>query len=367
MNFPFRIFLFPLIYVGMGALIWFEIWRGFGVFWANFWGVFSIITISWAMVVRFIEFETPFLPALIGYMYLPFTGLTFMLLAVFEITDYLSGRAITRNFSAQRVILFIFIIVIALLAYGYYEAVRVRVKEIDIPTDKLPPDVDLVRVVQISDLHIGKTFGKDRLEQVMQLAGEASPDVVVLTGDTVDANLSKRDDLAKLLGSINPPLGKFAVTGNHEHYAGFERSIEFLQKADYDVLRMLSQDLGSIIIAGVDDSGSLAPRNESSLKLLHEIGKQDKFLLFMQHQPYVHKDTIGYFDLQLSGHTHGGQIFPFGLITYLIYGYPQGLSALQSDDDESLLYISNGTGFWGPPVRIFTPPEITIFNVVRKP
>jgi predicted MPP superfamily phosphohydrolase len=152
------------------------------------------------------------------------------------------------------------------------------------------------------------------------------------------------------------------VTGNHEYYAGLEQSLDYLQLSGFTVLRnSIAAPADFLRVVGVDDPAGGG--NPDEIPLLQQAG-QDKFILLLKHRPSVAPMGEGLFDLQLSGHTHGGQIFPFALLTRQAYPLYDGLYQLSGG---SVLYASRGTGTWGPPMRLLAPPEITLIEIVRQP
>jgi hypothetical protein len=200
---------------------------------------------------------------------------------------------------------------------------------------------------------------------MLRMVRDANPDIFVVTGDLVDAQINHLPGLADMLREVTVKYGKFAIMGNHEYYAGPEKSRAFIQEAGLTLLRDEAVTAGPITIVGVDDRTAVQlhvghPASEN--KLLSGLPR-DKFILFLKHQPRIDPNTIGLFDLQLSGHTHKGQIFPFTLLTRLSFPLNAGSYDLGKG---SLLHVSRGTGTWGPPIRFLAPPEVTIIELVRK-
>ena len=243
----------------------------------------------------------------------------------------------------------------AAMAYGYIEARQLRVEKINITTPKLASG--RVTLVQLSDLHLGLMNGDAFLERITAKLRELKPDIVVATGDIVDGQGDKLDALAALFKTYTPPLGAYAVTGNHEHFAGLDKSLNFLRSAGFNVLRGEAARAGGITLTGVDDPGMRGSARADAHQALATTGAHDHTVL-LKHQPVVDSDTP--FDLQLSGHIHGGQIFPFVYVTQMVYGVHTGLTRLA---DGRLLYVSSGAGTWGPPVRLIAPPEITLITI----
>ena len=366
LNIPISIMLLPFCVIGMAFYLCCRMWKGLGVKPAVIWAVISFSVVTWGLTVpRIFEINTPVLLAIFGYIYMPFTVYSFMLLLVIDIIGIILRFTLRTRINSKYKLLFVFILTSAIFCYGYFEAKDIKTIEISIQTEKLPVDTDSIRIVQISDLHIGRTFDSKKLVKTMEITSAASPDLIVLTGDIVEAILQDDEYFIKMLDSVKTPLGRFAVTGNHENYAGLEQAVDFIRRAGYVVLRSEWYDLGALVIAGVDDPGRSLVSNQSDVfNLLSSLpdDMRKKFVLFLKHQPHVYEDTTGLFDLQLSGHTHGGQIWPFGYVVGFVNGASQGLSVHK----DSLLYVSNGTGYWGPPVRFLTPPEVIIINVIRK-
>jgi predicted MPP superfamily phosphohydrolase len=253
------------------------------------------------------------------------------------------------------------LLALALLGYGFIEARHIRIEEVHITTPKLA--TGRVVIAQISDMHLGILLGDEFLERIITKLRELKPDIVVATGDIVDGQGGNFDALGRYFHSYVPPLGAYAVTGNHEYYAGLEHSLRFLSNAGFTVLRGESAKAGGIVLVGVDDSTAMSTGQQARLdtgKALAAVAAND-FVVLLKHQPVV--DSDGRFDLQLSGHIHGGQIFPFVYLTRLSYRVHSGLTELA---DGRKLYVSRGTGTWGPPIRLFAPPEITLITIASS-
>ena len=241
---------------------------------------------------------------------------------------------------------------------GLVAARRIHVERVSLVSDRLPPGFPSLRLAQISDLHLGVLIGRQRLDRVLNMIRGLAPDIVISTGDLVDAQAHFLDGLSAQLAALQPPLGKFAVTGNHERYAGLAHALDFHARSGFRLLRGEAVEVGGIVLAGVDDPAVMGERADDA-GVLAGI-PADRFVVFLKHQPII--DAKARFDLQLSGHTHKGQIFPFGLLVRLAYPMVAGLHALPNGTH---LYVSRGTGTWGPPIRLFSPPEITLIELKR--
>ncbi len=245
--------------------------------------------------------------------------------------------------------------------YGILDALRIRTEHVVVETGKLPPGLERFRIVQISDVHLGLIVRGERFSRILEKVRAAGPDLLVSTGDLVDGSMDNRDGLAAMLRALPVKHGKYAITGNHEYYAGIRRSLEFIGNAGFSILRGESASLFPwLTVAGVDDPAGGASKELSEQQILSGI-PEDRFTLFLKHRPYVEETSLGLFDLQLSGHTHKGQIFPFTLIIKLLYPIDAGRLNLEKG---STLYVSRGTGTWGPPIRFLSPPEVTVIDLV---
>jgi len=249
--------------------------------------------------------------------------------------------------------------------YGYLEAMTIRNEHITIRTHKLPKGKERFRIVQISDVHLGRLVGEKRLNAILKKVAAAEPDILVSTGDLLDGPMDNTPGILELFRRLPTPDGKFAVMGNHEFYVGVDRSVRVTEAAGFRVLRGNGVHVNDVIfVAGVDDAaaeryGLLEGASEA--RLLARVPK-DRFALLLKHRPYVTPTGDRYFDLQLSGHTHGGQIFPFSLIIKMLYPKDAGLLKLKNG---AHLYVSRGAGTWGPPIRFFAPPEITVIDLMH--
>lgn len=249
-------------------------------------------------------------------------------------------------------------------AYGYIEAKNIRVERVTIKSSKLKAGSGPLRIVQISDVHLGLMIREERLKRIVEIVRAAKPDIVLSTGDLVDGEIYRLNGLSDLLREITPKYGKFAITGNHEFFAGIRQAGLFIENSGFTLLRDEAVPVsGFMTIAGMDDpvAKNMGLRTGPTERELLSSLPRERFTILMKHRPIVAKNSEGLFDLQVSGHVHKGQIFPFTLITKLYYPVESGLASLPGN---SLLYVSRGTGTWGPPIRFLAPPEIAILDIV---
>jgi predicted MPP superfamily phosphohydrolase len=254
---------------------------------------------------------------------------------------------------------------IALTSHGFLAARSLRTKRITVKTSKLPAGTGKISIAHLSDVHLGIIVRDRMLDKLVRIIDEEKPDLIVSTGDLIDGGIQHILYLGDKLKTLTARLGKFAVIGNHEFYTGIKKSARFLEDSGFTVLRGRSVNVnGSISIAGVDDSEGRPDREfenpPSEEAVLREIPR-DRFTLLLKHKPEINDASLGLFDLQLSGHTHGGQIFPINIAVRLFF-YPH--SSFKRLSRDSAINVSGGIGTAGPPVRLFTPPEVVFIDVV---
>lgn len=265
--------------------------------------------------------------------------------------------------SRRQCVAVVMLAALGLMAYGAFAAYHIRIETVTLSTSKLPAKAKPIRLVQISDVHLGLMNFPGRLKPVLSAIAELKPDLLVSTGDLVDGRMLAADAIAQKLKALETPLGKFAVTGNHESYMGLAAATTFIEKAGFQLLPNRAVRVGRYLtIAGVDDPAADAGTGPSETQILASVPDQ-RFTVLLKHRPVLAPESIGRFDLQLSGHTHQGQVFPFDLLMDLFYPLKHGLHTLESTPSGHL-YVSSGTGTWGPPIRLLAPPEITVFDLV---
>jgi predicted MPP superfamily phosphohydrolase len=338
---------------------------------------FMVVMICAPILVRVSERQgLEFLARLLSYVGYTWMGLAFLFFTsslcidLYRFFVYVIGIILRTNLSSllpsSRLAFFIPALVTSAIAiYGSFEARSIRSERIVIASPKVPKEVKRFTIVQISDIHLGLIVREGRLEKILDKVKAAHPDILVSTGDLVDGQIDDLTGLAELLSEIRPPYGKFAVTGNHEFYAGLDQALRFTEKAGFTVLRGKAQDVaGFVTIAGVDDPTARyfgAVPGAPEPRLLAGVSPE-RFVLLLKHRPVIGEKALGLIDVQLSGHTHKGQIFPFTYASQAFFPYNAGLVSLPGN---SYLYVSRGSGTWGPPIRFLAPPEVTIITLVH--
>jgi hypothetical protein len=261
------------------------------------------------------------------------------------------------------------LIAAVLLIWGYAEAMRVsRVRRIDVTIPRLGAALDGLRVVLLTDTHYGPINRARWSRGVVDRVNTLDADVVAHTGDIADGEVEQRREQAAPLGDVRAALARVYVTGNHEYFSGAQRWVEHMASLGWEALHnrhvVVSRGGDSLVIAGVDDrtaAGSGLPGHHADHAAALAGTDPELPVLLLAHQPQQITGAVAHgVDLQISGHTHGGQIWPFHYLVRLDQPVLQGLSR---HGERTQLYTSRGTGFWGPPFRVFAPSEITLITL----
>jgi len=247
------------------------------------------------------------------------------------------------------------------IAAGAYNAVRPRTVELDLNIPKKAGGMERLTIVVASDLHLGTLVGRSRLEKIVTTINALDPDVIFLPGDIVDETVTVKDEVefSAIMRQLRAPLGVFAVPGNHEFYSGLERNLACLRACGIKVLEDEAVGVaGAFVLVGRRDPSSLQPK-ELRLPIrdiLAKYGCDDRLpVILLDHQPaHLEEAKRAGVDLQLSGHTHAGQLFPLDLINRKVWELNWGY--LRKGNTQ--YYVTSGVGTWGPPVRTGSRPEI---------
>ena len=253
---------------------------------------------------------------------------------------------------------------------GFYNARKApRVKTVDIPLKDLPPALQGFKIAQISDMHIGPTIKRPAMKYVVARINQLQVDVVAITGDLVDGNVYELSRHVAPLAGLRSSHGTFFVTGNHEYYSGVHPWLKYLPSLGVRVLLnehvIILHKHAPIVIAGVTDfsaaSYDTSHRTDVALAITGAPRAAVKVLLAHQPRSAAAAEQAG-FDLQLSGHTHCGQFLPWNFFVRFQQPFTAGLHRVK----DMLVYVSRGTGYWGPPKRFGSPSEITLLRLVAQ-
>ncbi|WP_437956686.1 metallophosphoesterase [Sorangium sp. So ce119] len=383
---PFLLFIgvFSAIVAGVHYYLWQRLIRApdLGPLWHR---VGSVALVVLALLVPVGLFVTRALPRHIGsvvagvvYTWVGLAVLLFFLLLTSELVR-LGAHGVTallsqppldsdrRTFLSRAIAGAVGALAVGLGFAGAASALgEVAVRPVRVRLRRLPAAMSGFRVVQLTDLHIGPTIGREWLERVVARVNALEPDVVAITGDLVDGSVEELREHTAPLADLRARHGVFFVTGNHEYYSGVEAWIAELRRLGVRVLRNERVTIGegelSFDLAGVDDWSSRNMGRDHGPDLARALAGRDpsRELVLLAHQPkQILEAAERGVGLQLSGHTHGGQIFPWGLFVRLDQPYVAGLSS----HGETQIYVSRGTGYWGPPMRVGAPSEISLIEL----
>jgi hypothetical protein len=247
---------------------------------------------------------------------------------------------------------------------GLVTALRpVPTRRVRVPIPDLPPGLEGFRILQISDLHLGPLVRRSQVDHIVAAGNALKPDLIAITGDLVDGGADGTRAKAERLGALQATHGVCFVTGNHEYYAGVARWLRLFQELGWRVLdnkHVLLEHRGArLAVAGMPDPTAGSVHGPDLARALAGI-PADAFRLLLFHPPTgaeaAERAGVG---LQLSGHTHAGQYFPWSLVVPALYAHPKGLGR----SGRMWIYTSVGTGFWGPPNRFLVPPELTLIEL----
>jgi predicted MPP superfamily phosphohydrolase len=260
-------------------------------------------------------------------------------------------------------------VALVLLVWGYAEAMRVpRVRRVDVAVDRLGAGLDGLRVVLLTDTHYGPIDRARWSARVIEAVNELDADIVGHTGDIADGSVARRREQAAPLGRVRARLARAYVTGNHEYFGEAQGWLDHMAQLGWESLHnrhlVVERDGARLIVAGVDDrtaASSGSPGHGADHATALAGADPTLPVLLLAHQPKQIDRAVEHgVDLQLSGHTHGGQIWPFHLLVRLDQPTVAGLTRHGA---RTQLYTSRGTGFWGPPFRVFAPSEITLLTL----
>lgn len=248
---------------------------------------------------------------------------------------------------------------------GYLNAIYPKVSSVTIKTDKSLNGNAMLKIAAASDIHLGTIISNGRLERFVRMMNEQKPDIILLAGDIFDEDLGPviKNNMGDQLKQLSAPLGVYAITGNHEYIGGVDAAIKYLEDHGITVIRdSVVTPQGKLNVVGRDDRQAKMMGGNMRKPIEHMVVNIDNnlFTIMLDHQPYNLNEAVeNGIDLQISGHTHHGQLFPLNLITKAMFEVSRGYKMIEN----SHIYVSTGFGTWGPPVRVGNRPEMVVFEV----
>ncbi|MEU0879486.1 metallophosphoesterase [Lentzea sp. NPDC005914] len=283
----------------------------------------------------------------------------------------LAVGGVENPFRSRLIAVVLAVTIVAITAYGVYEAMRVpRIKRKDVTLPRLDPAFDGLTVAVITDTHYGAIDRAKWSRGMVDAVNKLNADVAVHVGDIADGTADQRVEQATPLGDVNTPH-RFYITGNHEYYSNAQGWIDLMTRLGWKALHnehvVLERGEARLVFAGIDDitaDHSGEPGHTADLTSALNGTQDGDPVVLLAHQPSEIKKAVeAGVDLQLSGHTHGGQIWPFH---YLVRLQQPVVAGLSRHSDRTQLYTSRGAGFWGPPMRVFAPSEITLLTLKAR-
>lgn len=352
--------MLPVIYLAGNGYLFQRVWLAMNSMptWCKvvvsvlFWMVaFSMFT---AIGLRYAQIPDVLLKLMlrIGAVWMGFLLYTVMLLAVFDIAGIFIPML-------KRSLMFALPLTLCILCYGYINYRHPHVEHIDISLDE-KQNVSPIRIAAFSDVHLGYGTSVSTMRKYVELINSQNPDLILIAGDLIDNSVRPllHEPYAEVLSYLKAPMGIYMVPGNHEYISGIEDCIEFIEGTQIHLLRDSVITLtGGLQIIGRDD---LSNHERKTLEQLLDDADRTLPMLLLDHQPYdlAKTDSLGV-DIQISGHTHRGQIWPLNWFTDLLFEQSHGYRKWT----HSHIFVSSGLSLWGPPFRIGTHSDMAIIDV----
>ncbi len=237
-----------------------------------------------------------------------------------------------------------------------------EIKKVKVTIPKLPQAMHNLKIVQISDMHIDFNYNIGQFEKIVKKINAAKPELILMTGDFLDPPMLCNDHIAKIVKSMKPKFGIFAVLGNHEYYYGYKKSLECYKRLGVKLLKNEIFEFDDFQIIGFNDMQT-TKTSEADIKKIVAKRDKNKFPIIITHQAKFFSIMAEIMDfLAFTGHTHRGQIFPSHLFAKAVHKYFYGLYKIHN----SHLYVTSGMGSWGPKMRFLAPAEIPLITLIKK-
>ncbi|MFH1715127.1 MAG: metallophosphoesterase [Elusimicrobiota bacterium] len=363
--------IFLSAYFGFNLLMYFFIIRGIPSVKIYLRVLLPVLAVSYplgAILDRIAPNTIPFILTYIGSIWLGFTTIGISIFSIFYIL-LLFSKIFSISITQNSVFIFystvlLLILTLCFSVFAIYEAHHPAITNITIQAPTL--NTDELKILHLSDMHAGTMIREKELLKIIALCKNTNPDLIVITGDFVDADMGRAKPLIHILKEFSVIAPVYAVPGNHEFYAGIDKIEQLFKESNIPLLRnevLIFHNLIDIVALDDEEHSSFIGKMSNTIDELFGKCSGSRPIIFLTHRPANFKKAadLGAL-LQLSGHTHNGQIFPGNLIIKMIFEYPQGLNKYKN----SYIYTNRGAGTWGPPMRLFSPPEIALITLKRK-
>lgn len=337
--------IFLSVYFGMNAYVYFRLSRI--ITHPALWIVISTLVLSLPIISILERFFDGPIVTVFYFISMAWLGTLFFLLITFLLIDV---AGLFFKFDYARTGLIAIGLVFVLIIYSIITAQTLTIKRIDVPMKNLKEDV---RIVQLSDIHVGTVHKHGFLKHLVQTTNAQNPDIVVITGDLFDGSGPIGETSISPLKELKAKT--YFVTGNHENYLGKELAIDIVKKNNITVLQKSFVKIKNIQLIGIDNPMRDIDNSTDKLDGMNLSKNMPRILLY--HLPILQSGA----DLQLSGHTHNGQIYPFTLLVKILFKNTYGLYK----HEDSYIYVSSGVGSWGPPMRFLAPSEIVVITLKK--
>jgi len=294
-------------------------------------------------------------------------GTLFLLFAALLVTDFVTAGGLLLPKAAPQIAGWAALLAMLMAGAAFVQGQRApSVRDYEVAMPGLPKERDGTVVVQISDLHLGTQIGRGWLEKLVAQVESLKPDLLVVVGDVIDGNVSRVEPLTPVLKKLRAPLGVWAVTGNHEYYAGLEGAVAVLESAGFKLLRGASTEVApGLVVAGIDDLTAQEQAGLGADGLSRALANRPAgATILLSHTPkHFSPEELRGVSLMLSGHTHNGQIWPFNYLVKTRYPWVGG----RYQAGETTVIVCRGTGTWGPRMRLWRPSELVRITLRSTP
>ncbi len=352
------ILIFSLVYLGIHYYVYSRIVAGLSISVCarSYLRIFFLIAALSFVLGEFLSRYISVYPVV--YLGNVWFGIISIALSIFIVKDILG---LLRCFATRNDKLLTYsaiILVILLSGYALYNAAqKPKLREVKITHRKITKELSGFTIIQLSDLHLSVLKSAQWLGSIVDRVNGLNPDLIVITGDLMDSESKGTGEICEALKNLKAKYGVFGITGNHEYYFGIDKFMEIAKKSNINILRNDKITIANDIeLIGIDDdTGKQYQETGSDLKKIMQNCDFKKMIILLAHSPVGFGTAVDLgIDLQLSGHTHRGQIPPMNFLVYLYYKYPYGLYKKSS----SYIYTTSGTGTWAIPMRLFSRSEI---------